>query len=191
MLERRAGEVYVHYVNSDKRLDEWVSEAIVRPAGQHEATMSSKGTSRKRKRVPTDGSLDEAGRRSPTHLDAGSMGPWEFGLPKGITEEEYDIQHHKQITAKRNFDKVNFGRWQIKTWYVCSSAFDFCSLLRHLITFRMLIQPLGTSLRTLSLSPKRKSKPLRLHHMDHRPQQLGFLESVAQASARMAVRQIC
>ncbi|KZV77544.1 acyl-CoA N-acyltransferase [Peniophora sp. CONT] len=34
-----------------------------------------------------------------------------------MTEEEYDIQHHKQITAKRNFDKVNFGQWQIKTWY--------------------------------------------------------------------------
>ncbi|EMD41397.1 hypothetical protein CERSUDRAFT_42122 [Gelatoporia subvermispora B] len=34
-----------------------------------------------------------------------------------ITEEEYDIQHHKQITAKRNFDRVTFGRWQIKTWY--------------------------------------------------------------------------
>lgn len=82
--------------------------------------MSSNGASRKRKRVPADGSLGEAGRRSPAgHLDAGSTtAPGEFGLPNGITEEEYDIQHHKQITAKRNFDKVNFGRWQIKTWYV-------------------------------------------------------------------------
>ncbi|KAI0321443.1 acyl-CoA N-acyltransferase [Amylostereum chailletii] len=34
-----------------------------------------------------------------------------------MTEEEYDIQHHKQITAKRNFDTVVFGEWQIKTWY--------------------------------------------------------------------------
>ncbi|KAI0683752.1 acyl-CoA N-acyltransferase [Cytidiella melzeri] len=34
-----------------------------------------------------------------------------------LSEEEYDIEHHKQITAKRNFDKVNFGKWQIKTWY--------------------------------------------------------------------------
>jgi hypothetical protein len=34
-------------------------------------------------------------------------------------EGDYDIQHHRrQITAQRNFDKVNFGRWQIKTWYV-------------------------------------------------------------------------
>lgn len=33
-----------------------------------------------------------------------------------MTEEDYDIQHHKQITAQRNFDMVNFGDWQIKTW---------------------------------------------------------------------------
>ena len=37
---------------------------------------------------------------------------------KDMTEEEFDIQHHKQITARRNFDKVNFGHWQIKTWCV-------------------------------------------------------------------------
>jgi hypothetical protein len=35
-----------------------------------------------------------------------------------MTEEEFDIEHHKQITARRNFDKVNFGQWQIKTWFV-------------------------------------------------------------------------
>ncbi|EPQ61148.1 hypothetical protein GLOTRDRAFT_113584 [Gloeophyllum trabeum ATCC 11539] len=34
-----------------------------------------------------------------------------------MTEEEYDIQHHRQITAKRNFEHVIFGHWKIKTWY--------------------------------------------------------------------------
>ena len=33
-----------------------------------------------------------------------------------LTEEDIDIREHRKITAKRNFDKVNFGRWQIKTW---------------------------------------------------------------------------
>jgi len=33
-----------------------------------------------------------------------------------MTEEDYDIQHHKQITAQRNFDRVHFGGWQVKTW---------------------------------------------------------------------------
>jgi hypothetical protein len=45
-------------------------------------------------------------------------------------EEEFDIQHHKQITAHRNFDKVNFGQWQIKTWCARSCMFTFHPL-RH------------------------------------------------------------
>ncbi|KAI6009095.1 acyl-CoA N-acyltransferase [Pisolithus marmoratus] len=31
-------------------------------------------------------------------------------------EDELEVQH-RQITARRNFDRVNFGQWQIKTWY--------------------------------------------------------------------------
>ncbi|EKM60584.1 uncharacterized protein PHACADRAFT_82828 [Phanerochaete carnosa HHB-10118-sp] len=34
-----------------------------------------------------------------------------------MSEEEYDLEHHKQITARRNFDKVIFGKWSIRTWY--------------------------------------------------------------------------
>ncbi|KAH7884038.1 acyl-CoA N-acyltransferase [Phlebopus sp. FC_14] len=34
-----------------------------------------------------------------------------------MTDEDLDIQYHRQITAQRNFDRVNFGQWQIKTWY--------------------------------------------------------------------------
>ncbi|OSX67997.1 hypothetical protein POSPLADRAFT_1123852, partial [Postia placenta MAD-698-R-SB12] len=30
ILERRAQEVYVHYVNMDKRLDEWIPTSAVR-----------------------------------------------------------------------------------------------------------------------------------------------------------------
>lgn len=35
-----------------------------------------------------------------------------------MAEERDDVQQHKQITPKGNFDMVNFGRWQIKTWSV-------------------------------------------------------------------------
>ena len=99
------------------RLDEWVPEAEVRIAPGQEAEVSANGAepggSRKRKR-------GDEGLAS----DAGTPRAGLSGTPAGddppaaayITEEEYDIQHHKQITAKRNFDKVIFGRWEIKTW---------------------------------------------------------------------------
>jgi hypothetical protein len=31
VLDRRDGEAYVHYVNTDKRMDEWVSDSLIRP----------------------------------------------------------------------------------------------------------------------------------------------------------------
>ncbi|KAL6305597.1 acyl-CoA N-acyltransferase [Sparassis latifolia] len=132
ILERGAQEVYVHYVNADKRLDEWVAADAVRPAGLHEAAMAgangSKSTlaGRKRKRRPSAG--EPAGAppgQSDSQRDAGAIaeagstqpGTADAPGPESITEEEYDIEQHKQITARRNFDKVVFGRWQIKTWY--------------------------------------------------------------------------
>ena len=155
VLERHGDEVYVHYVNTDKRLDEWVAQRDVRPAGTHEAdaATTSGGTSRKRKRgsanaiananVNGEGSASASRRGSPSSHDSrlgstsGSAQPEmqnadaDAGRATAsvITEEEYDIEHHKQITAKRNFDKVIFGRWQIKTWCVLltSSLSPYCA----------------------------------------------------------------
>jgi len=51
--------------------------------------------------------------------------------PPLMTEEELDIQQHKQITAQRNFDKVNFGKWQIKTWYAVPSILSLSAPYGH------------------------------------------------------------
>ena len=131
VLERHGDEVYVHYVNTDKRLDEWIAQRDVRPAGTHEADAPSGGASRKRKRGSAnanangEGSVSASRHGSPSSRDSrlgsasGSAQPeMQNASASVITEEEYDIEHHKQITAKRNFDKVTFGRWQIKTWCV-------------------------------------------------------------------------
>ncbi|KAI0717529.1 acyl-CoA N-acyltransferase [Cerioporus squamosus] len=127
ILEHHNEEVYVHYVNTDKRLDEWVAERDVRLAGGYEAEVAanghSNGVTRKRKRGSTDGESPRRGSPARANGDAasGSAQPEDpdasMGNASVVTEEEYDIEHHKQITAKRNFDKVIFGRWQIRTWY--------------------------------------------------------------------------
>ncbi|PCH33078.1 acyl-CoA N-acyltransferase [Wolfiporia cocos MD-104 SS10] len=77
--------------------------------------MGNNGTTRKRKRGSADGENSAAASVGPS--PGPSHAPAEGAAPQPITEEEYDIQHHKQITARRNFDKVVFGQWQIKTWY--------------------------------------------------------------------------
>ncbi|TCD71419.1 hypothetical protein EIP91_010125 [Steccherinum ochraceum] len=121
VLERRPSECYVHYHNTDKRLDEWVPESSVRVAGPDEHPEPEPLSTRKRKRGSVDpevgGSRGASEDRSSVLRDGSAATPGESSGGAVITEEEYDIEHHKQITAKRNFDKVNFGKWQIKTWY--------------------------------------------------------------------------
>ncbi|KZT22090.1 acyl-CoA N-acyltransferase [Neolentinus lepideus HHB14362 ss-1] len=117
ILQRGSGEVYVHYLNTDKRMDEWVPEAIVRLVEEQGQAQSP--LIHKRKRASTNGEGSEARSRED------SVGPSVSGdqpdasmdADAAMTEEEYDIQHHKQITAKRNFGNVIFGHWKIKTWY--------------------------------------------------------------------------
>ncbi|KDQ52996.1 hypothetical protein JAAARDRAFT_197783 [Jaapia argillacea MUCL 33604] len=139
VLQRQSGEVYVHYQGSDKRLDEWVNESQVRLADESHlhrhsevAVAGSSGNqtpNRKRKRGTTSPIRDLS-----VHSNGGPsgvVGPGSDQEGEGmvidqdaatqptprITEEEFDIQHHKQITAKRNFEHVIFGHWKIKTWY--------------------------------------------------------------------------
>ncbi|TFK57704.1 acyl-CoA N-acyltransferase [Heliocybe sulcata] len=98
-------------------MDEWVLESIVRPAEDEEAAQRS--AVRKRKRTPTNGEGSDPRSRENSHgpsvVDDQLDESAEVEPP--MTEEEYDIQHHKQITAKRNFENVIFGHWKIKTWY--------------------------------------------------------------------------
>lgn len=107
VLERRPDEVYVHYAHADKRLDEWVLERSVRFVGTKVSVKTS--------HVHPNGKTIKRKRSASTGEQAEEEGG---GISKELklSEEEYDIEHHKQITAKRNFDKVNFGKWQIKTW---------------------------------------------------------------------------
>ena len=126
----------MHYADTDKRLDEWIPESIIRllPSNANTpkaSTPDASSTSRKRKRpsVERDSALPEGSRASSElRVDGGEGG----ATSVAITEEEYDIEHHKQITAKRNFDKVIFGRWQIKTWYVLRSSLIRVSCLFYM-----------------------------------------------------------
>ncbi|KAF9229844.1 acyl-CoA N-acyltransferase [Gyrodon lividus] len=118
MQYRGDGHAYVHYEGSDKRLDEWIPESELRRVELGLDALPSGVINGKRKReasisrVSPTVSARESSLEKTLLPDAQILAP-----PESLTEEEFDIQHHKQITAQRNFDKVNFGQWQIKTWY--------------------------------------------------------------------------
>lgn len=146
MLQRRAADrhVYVHYLNTDKRLDEWVPETSIRLLDDDASTNGVNGTngvteppssatpsepttrSRKRKRAvaaPDEEPLAEGGL-APPDVGVSLQGRHMVTNPVakanrrgGNTSEDDDIAEHRMITARRNFELVNFGTWQIKTWY--------------------------------------------------------------------------
>lgn len=84
-----------------------------------ESQVAGTSSAKKRKRgITSTPSVSRPGSTSPSPDSAGDSERNGSTVPEEVvmTEEDYDIQHHKQITAQRNFDKVNFGEWQIKTW---------------------------------------------------------------------------
>ncbi|KAG6868159.1 hypothetical protein C0993_007049 [Termitomyces sp. T159_Od127] len=202
VLQRRDREAYVHYVGTDKRLDEWVAEERCfiptpnppsyrpnldpsfhsNPAGpsttnrqpqfgvfslatgkssvlagpgmlvgpgvtglsstpstapdaqdmaaeeNFSASKNATGMKRKRGRPPRNTQQQQRRQNQGNENASASTAPVQELPPEQevhtptpkdlvLTEEEYDIHQHKQITANRNFEYVYFGEWQVKTWY--------------------------------------------------------------------------
>ena len=139
VLERRTREAYVHYVDTDRRLDEWVPESALQPLSSVAVrpTEVSKAGSGRLRPIPSrmlKKERDVCGfgilkRLSPSHhlpqntvddiLAENSPTPAsqsDVDIP--LDEEEKDMLEHKRITAKRNYHQVIFGQWQMKTWSV-------------------------------------------------------------------------
>lgn len=123
ILQRRDGEVYVHYVNTDKRMDEWVPEESCRCDGDVAQLPQAEFTNRKRKRKRDvsynleSSVLNGFSLRGVNGEDKGSPMPTEIVM----TEEDFDLQHHQQLRAQRNFDVVIFDVWKIKPWQVINA----------------------------------------------------------------------
>lgn len=177
--------MYVHYGDTDKRLDEWIPETDLRNiAGElrhREADNAEGSNTRKRKR-------DSLSPLSPTPHQPSTDTP---GMADGtkpkvpLTEEEFDIRHHKQITAKRNFDKVNFGQWQIKTWCVRVRIPPAVSML---LSYNLL--ELGTFPHTHYQKPRRTPRGLQMHpHLQ--PKRPKYQASIAPHLNLMVVHPIC
>jgi histone acetyltransferase MYST1 len=104
VLDRRPGEVFVHYLDTDKRLDEWVSADNVRATSLPRDSVSPGHETSPPRRV--NGTSTRKRRRSaspPKANDSRETTQPPAALPT-------------MASTRRNFDKVNFGTWQIKTW---------------------------------------------------------------------------
>jgi len=76
------------------------------PPGALAASTANNGDA-ERESSPNNGNVEENGS-SQLHSQ-----PTEVIM----TEEDFDLRHHKQLTAQRNFDTIIFESWKIKPWY--------------------------------------------------------------------------
>jgi len=127
-LHRRPGEVYVHYLDTDKRLDEWISEELCTAEDNGSELpprhQPSEPSTKKRKRRRTTSTAGHEGSSTNGHTNGHASPAGETDgdtLPPAetvLTEEDFDLRQHKQLTSQRNFDTVMFDSWKIKPWCV-------------------------------------------------------------------------
>ncbi|CAE6480511.1 unnamed protein product [Rhizoctonia solani] len=127
IIQQRGSEYYVHYEGHDKRLDEWVPTSSVRldcdsTSQTHEIDLDNQAGSRAKKRnrtmgpslAPSDGTpapVPDDEVNSPATLSSALA-------PSLRTRDQTEAaQQHLTLTAQRNFDRVCFDQWSIKTWY--------------------------------------------------------------------------
>ena len=142
ILHRRPGEAYVHYVDMDKRMDEWVPEdacRLLETSAPLPPPPPVTETKKRRGGRPRTRRLEEEAEASTSNTPNGApapllpdpdyemqtqddaeltAGPAQAPMEVVMTEEEFDLRHHQQLNAQKNFDMVVFDTWKIKPWYV-------------------------------------------------------------------------
>ena len=114
-------------------MDEWVPEDSCRRDDNGPQLPQAEFTNRKRKRKrDVNYSLEPSALHGfalrGCGEDKGSPMPTEIVM----TEEDFDLQHHQQLRAQRNFDVVIFDVWKIKPWWVLGAYLSFWSVIRVL-----------------------------------------------------------
>jgi len=111
IIERRQKEdeggwdYYVHYVEFNRRLDEWVPGDIVEIQGEIE----TKERERKRKASEPE-KTKKMTRSNKKKLE-------DINKPDDDHQMSALEKEHEEITKVKNIDVIEFGRYEIDTWY--------------------------------------------------------------------------
>ena len=108
--ERHTALVIDKYLDTNKPTEEWVDDPDVTSPDDGQAekpSRSSKPSAAMRVSAPDSRLPSVAASVSTHHTQEDSA-----------TIVDDDAVHVRDRSIPRNIDKVNFGQWQIKTWYV-------------------------------------------------------------------------
>jgi histone acetyltransferase MYST1 len=119
--------VYVHYLDFDRRLDEWVTEDRIDVASGEEA--------------PSKGGAGGAGADDKDDKKKGRVtrqkrklsdipGPQGGAMDKATPDPALALleREHEEITKVKNIQRVELGRYEIETWYFSPYPEDYSQL---------------------------------------------------------------
>jgi len=101
--EGTAMEFYVHYIDFDRRLDEWVTVERIDATPIGDTSSSNKYKKAKRKLNEDEGKPED-----------------KQNLAATIEKE------HEEITRVKNIQSISFGRYNVATWYFAPYPEDYC-----------------------------------------------------------------
>lgn len=134
-----ASEYYVHYVDFNKRLDEWVSadrlDMDTMQSKEQWSSVAGKKTSQKRTKTPAVGRtrLPKSHQAAQQQLDVSIEGSPSSMLSEDAREAE-ELEHLRrggsmtrrteEISRVKNIDWVELGRWKMQCWYFSPYPID-------------------------------------------------------------------
>ncbi|OON17481.1 MOZ/SAS family protein, partial [Opisthorchis viverrini] len=106
-------EYFVHYKNRDRRLDEWVT--------QDRVDISRKLNPRREPASPSDVRTEQSGRftrnqRRKIITELRSTSPQQAPVSLDSTTEKLELEH-QEFTRIKFIDHIQFGKYEIDTWY--------------------------------------------------------------------------
>jgi histone acetyltransferase MYST1 len=126
---------YVHYVDYDRRLDEWVAPDRIMGYNQPD-TPAHPTTPHPEESVAADGTDNRKLTRTQKRRFE------EISNPHGL--EDFDAQtleiekeHHNEPVRVKNIEKIQLGRYLIETWYFSPYPEEYCvdTKMLHLCEF--------------------------------------------------------
>lgn len=122
-------EYYVHYVEFNRRLDEWVSLDQLDLDGKVKIDLPKKDKVRKKLEKAHEGrKMTRQAKRKLNELTDSNDGHGESSAAMKALEKE-----HEEITKVKNIQKIELGKYEIDTWYFSPYPDEFakCDKLFH------------------------------------------------------------
>ena len=114
-------EYYLHYLDYDRRMDEWIgADKIVRIVREETKTVSSEtGSGKKKRRKPSKRSMSQPERttNNPKKISA-------------VEERKKWEEEHEKATRVKNIQCVEVGAYDIDTWYFSPYPKEYCNVDR-------------------------------------------------------------